>query len=500
MAKDIAKKVYKNIVFGFGGQVLILIISIVLPRLILVSYGSDTNGLTSAITQVFSYLALLEAGIGNASINLLYKNIAANDRDAINDTISATQCYFHKILPVYVFCVGIFAAVYPEIVHTDVSHTTIRMIILIQGLGAIVNFAFSNTYTQLLIADGRNYVVSNLNLMVKFLAAVAQIVLINCGFDVVCIQYAYLLFYIIKAIVINFYIKKQYSWLDKKRKTSTGILSQRNAFVVHEISSVIFSSTDVFVLSMFCSMKVASVYAIYNLIFSSLNSFMGVFIKGIDFTLGHEYNRDREKYIKLHDAYECLYMCLVFAVLTTACVFTLPFVRLYTRGITDIDYVDKYLPPLFAMIQLLSCSRAISSKLITIADKAKDTIPQAVFEDIINLTVSIFLVSKIGIYGVLIGTIVALLYRTNDIIIYANRRILKRMPLKVYRNMFLDFSLFGIMCFIFSKINLPITSYIDFVLWGMLLFVMITSIFLVANLSIEKSLGKFVFRYIRMKH
>lgn len=499
MAREVTKKVYKNIVFGFGGQMLILAISIVLPRMILVSYGSDTNGLTSAITQVFAYLALLEAGIGNASINLLYKNIAAKDYNAINDTISGTRRYFYKILPIYTFCVAVFACVYPEVVHTEVSHKTIRLIILIQGLGAIINFAFTNTFTQLLIADGRNYVVSNLNLMVKFLSAAAQILLINYGYDIVCIQYAYLVFFVIKAIIINIYVKKQYDWLDYRRKISTKILSQRNAFVIHEISGVIFSSTDVFVLSMFCSMKVASVYAVYNLVFSSLNSFISVVIKGFDFTLGHEYNRDKTSYVKLHDTYECLYMCLVFAVLTTACVLTLPFIRLYTRDITDINYVDKYLPPLFAMIQLLSCSRAISSKLITIADKAKETIPRAILEDAINLTVSVLLVSRIGIYGVLIGTIVALLYRTNDIIIYANRKILHRMPFKAYRNMAVDFLAFGSFYFIFSQVTLPITSYYNFIVWGSLTFAVILSAFIVINLLAEKSLARFLLRSIKKR-
>ena len=36
-------------------------------------------------------------------------------------------------------------------------------------------------------------------------------------------------------------------------------------------------------------------------------------------------------------------------------------------------------------------------------------------------------------YGVLLGTIAALLYRTNDVIIYANWNILGRKPWKTYR-------------------------------------------------------------------
>jgi hypothetical protein len=49
-------------------------------------------------------------------------------------------------------------------------------------------------------------------------------------------------------------------------------LAERNAFVVHEVSSTIFSSTDALILSTFCSLKVTSVYTVYNMVFYSLSS------------------------------------------------------------------------------------------------------------------------------------------------------------------------------------------------------------------------------------
>ena len=84
-------KTIKNLVWGFLGQFLILATSIILPRFILVSFGSEVNGVVSTITQIFTYIALLEAGIGNASLNRLYKNLAENDKDGISQTVSATH-------------------------------------------------------------------------------------------------------------------------------------------------------------------------------------------------------------------------------------------------------------------------------------------------------------------------------------------------------------------------------------------------------------------------
>ena len=46
---------------------------------------------------------------------------------------------------------------------------------------------------------------------------------------------------------------------------------------------------------------------------------------------------------------------------------------------------------------------------------------------------SFICVFKFGIYGVLFGTIAALLYRANDIILFANHRVLKRSAWPTYR-------------------------------------------------------------------
>ena len=69
---------------------------------------------------------------------------------------------------------------------------------------------------------------------------------------------------------------------------------------------------------------------------------------------------------------------------------------------------------------------------INYAGHFKLTTPQSIIETVINLVVSIIGVQFWGIYGVLLGTIIALFYRTNDIIIYANTKILKGSPVKTY--------------------------------------------------------------------
>ena len=104
------KKAIKNFVVGLLSQVIILILGLIVPRIILTHYGSDTNGLMNTITQIFTYMALLEAGISQASRNALYKHIINDNRDEISVVMSASRRYYRKISYIYLAKIPLLSA------------------------------------------------------------------------------------------------------------------------------------------------------------------------------------------------------------------------------------------------------------------------------------------------------------------------------------------------------------------------------------------------------
>ena len=54
-----------NLVWGIIGNLITSIVAIVIPRLFIVNYGSEINGLLASIRQIYVYLALLEIGVGD---------------------------------------------------------------------------------------------------------------------------------------------------------------------------------------------------------------------------------------------------------------------------------------------------------------------------------------------------------------------------------------------------------------------------------------------------
>lgn len=196
-----------------------------------------------------------------------------------------------------------------------------------------------------------------------------------------------------------------------------------------------------------------------DLLESGIGTAVSAINGSVSFVLGQTYHTDRAHFLRLYRAFETYNMALTFALCLTADVFILPFLKLYTAGVTDISYLDSVLPHLFVCTYLLSNGRAAAQRVIEYAGHFQKTQNRSVIESVINLLISLLLVVPLGMYGVLIGTIVALLYRTNDMILYASHKLLHAPARRTYRKFLCNGVLFVLLWFSAKALPLPLNSY-----------------------------------------
>ena len=82
-----------NLLSGITYQIILIVLSFLLPRLYLENFGSEVNGVLSTIKQIFVYMALLESGVGLATTQALYKPVAEKNYGKVSSVISATNNY-----------------------------------------------------------------------------------------------------------------------------------------------------------------------------------------------------------------------------------------------------------------------------------------------------------------------------------------------------------------------------------------------------------------------
>ncbi len=462
-----AKKGVFNVFYGLLGQIITICLGIVIPRLVLVSYGSEVNGLLNSANQIFVYFGLFEAGIGLASMQALYAPVANGEKENIQGILSATHQFYRKTGVLYALAVTALAFLYPLCVKTEISYWLVVGIILFGGMGNCINFLYQGKYKILMQAEGYTYVITNITTVINIASNIVKVVLLLRGGNVLTVQFAFFMMSILQMGIYYVYVHRHYGWLNLSVEPNTAVFSQTKATLIHQVSSMVFSNTDVLLLTLISqNLKIVSIYTMYNMIVTMVTTMIQQISSGFDFRLGQMYNTDRDLYFVLHHIFEIVYLILVFTAMTVVYLCIYPFMRLYTMGVSDINYLNRWYPLLFVMVPLLTYGRTSVNNLIVYAGHFKKTQWRAVAESVINIVVSLVGIWKLGIFGALLGTIVASLYRTNDMIFYTYKHLIHRNPWTTYRRWAVCFIVFGIVVRCISIDNPAMTSYGTVILYG----------------------------------
>ena len=489
MSQGTVKKVKLNFIFGILAQVITLGIGIIIPKLFISSFGSEVNGYINSINQIITYIALLEAGVGAASIQALYAPIGNNQKDKINGILAATNKFYTRTAVIYLGIVLGLSFVYPLLIKSTLSYPLMVIIFMITGGSGVVPYFCQAKYKIFLTVDGKGYVVTILTTLYQVVLSFGKALLLLAGFNVITVQSLYLILNIVQAIAFTIYIKKKYNWVNLKVKPDVQAISKSKSVIIHQISGLIFNNTDVLILTFFCDLKTVSVYALYKTFISIIGTLVNHFSNSISFRLGQLFDH-RDRFLKLFDAYETFHIALTFGLCTIAYLFFMPFLTLYTEGM-DANYLLTYMPLLVVVIEILTYSRIPSQNVINYAGHFKETQWRSLAESIINLGLSLIMVNIFGIYGVLIGTVVALLYRVNDIIIYSNKTILKRSPLPAYRTWLVNIAFSVGVALLVTRLNLPTDNYISLIISAGVVTVVTVPTQILVNFVINKKAGLF---------
>ena len=130
-----------------------VICGFIVPRLIIGTYGSDINALTSSITQFLSYIALVEAGVGGVIRAALYRPLAEKNTAATSSIIKATENFFRKIAYIFLGYMAVLAAAFPVLVNKNFDWAFTASLVIIIGLSTFAQYYFGMTYTVLVQAD-----------------------------------------------------------------------------------------------------------------------------------------------------------------------------------------------------------------------------------------------------------------------------------------------------------------------------------------------------------
>ena len=420
------KKVLKNILTSALPQLVNIISNLILPGLIIIRFGSEINGLVSTTKTIVSYISIVGAGIAAAVTQALYKPVAENSIDEVKGMLHAANNMFVKYGLIYTLVTVVVAFLYPVFLNTDIRYFTIVLLLLVMSISGASEFFVTGRCRALLYANQEVYVSSIIQSISLLLSLGFAVIMLRTGFNIIIVQLSISAVYILRAGFLLLYVNLRYPQF-RNYNCEPPILrtvEKRNDAMIHQLSGLVVTGSQALILTLICGLEAASIFSVYSIVFTGLQSICANLSTSVTPFLGRELALERKQHSMIvYNLIEYGFFVLVTIIYSATIVLIIPFVSIYTKG-ADINYVFKTFSVLYVFTSAFYVLKMPSTSATNAAGLFKETRIRAIVEASICVLVSVPCCVFLGQIGVLIGTLSALSWRCFDSILFTNKFVL----------------------------------------------------------------------------
>lgn len=471
------KKLRLTSSFALALQICTMVYGFVLPRFFLECFGSAVNGLVSSITQFLGFIALAECGVGAVVQSALYKPLAKKDDHELSRIVISAEHFFRNIAKLLVVYTIVLVIIYPNIVSDKFEFIYTSSLILIISIGSFAQYYFGITYRLLLMSDQFGFVPIVIQIIALTLNFAISIFLMKMGCSVHVVKLASSVVFLLQPFVISFIAHRWYR-IDAKCAYDKHAISQKWNGLAQHVAAVVLASSGVVVLTLFSSLENVSVFAIYNMVVQGVRNLTMSVTNGMQAFLGNVYAQGnvtlfRERF----ESFELRLHFVVTLLFSVTAVLIVPFVDVYTRGITDVNYIVPVFGITLTAAWGMYCIRLPYNIVVLAVGHYKQTQLSAIVEACLNLTIAIVLVLKFGLVGVAVGTLVAMIYRTFYLAWYISHYVINRNLCAFVKCLFVDVVTIITFVWIFQMLfgrlaEIRVSSYMEWFAFAVKVFVL----------------------------
>lgn len=423
---DYKKRFRINVITSLFLQIITAIVGMILPRMIIVKYGSETNGIIMSITQLLAYISLLEAGVGGVIRASLYKPLAEENSIEISSVVNASRVFFGKIAKIFLIYLIIVALLYPLWLNQSTySSEYISLLVIILGAETLIQYFFGISYQMLLSAGQQIYFINLLQTGALIGNAIMTFFMIRLNMPIHIVKAVSMLIFVMRPVAINIYARRQYK-IDKDVAFDKQTLANRWDGLGQHIAYFVHNNTDMVVLSLFSGLKEVSVYHVYSAVIAAVKKVVSLFNGSVSAVCGTLYasgkKKDLQHFFFQYESFIFVFSTWIFSI---TAIMILPFITVYTYGITDAIYIRPIFGVIIVFAEYMYIVRAPYSSVTLSAGFYGETRNGGFVEAGLNIFLSLMLVGKYGVAGVAVGTLVAMSVRTFEFALFANKKVLE---------------------------------------------------------------------------
>ena len=493
------KKLIYNTVTSLLLQIVTLISGFILPRLLLSHYGTEVNGIVQSITQFLGVINLAEMGIGQVIHSALYHPLATNNNSLVSKIVVSGQKFYNKIALALILYVSALIFIYPFYIVPSLDWIFTVTLILSMSVSLFSQYLLGNNDRTLLSADQKIYILNTIQIILSFVNIFVTVLLMKNGFSIQFVKLMSAMIFLVRPVLARIYINKKYN-IERKIKYEEEPIKQKWSGSAQFFMSFVLDGTDNIVLTLFSTLQNVSIYSVYFMVISGIRTLHQSLTVGLQSYIGNIWALQNKE--KIESTYSCIEFGLhtldVFMFGCTA-ILILPFVKVYTTGITDANYYQPIFAILLTIAYLITCLKTTYNIFILAAGHFKQTQICHIVATILNISISIACVNWLGLVGIAIGTLVAMTYQMVWMGIYVSKHLLNLSIFRLFKRIAVDVACLALIFASTFWISLGSLSYISWIWMAIKVALIVLLDIVVISLVFYSKDCKMLFKLVKSK-
>ena len=477
------KKSIFNAVSMLLNTVIISVLGLISTNIIINNYGSDVNGVVATANQIVNLLLILEGGFTLAVNVALYKPFVSNNHSLINKILSVAKKNFVKIGLFFLVIGMLISLIYPLFIKSELDYLTVFLIFFMVIISTSYNLIFTIRHQIMFQVSQKEYVYTFVSIVINICTHLTTIIMAYLRVDIIFIRLFVLLYSILNGLIIFIIFRRMFSFVKLKHSVKNdGLIVGTKDLFIQKITSIIYSSFPLLFISTFVSTTVSSVYVVYNSVYNIIRNGVNSVISSPINAFGQLISDNKiKKAFEKFELYEYIVILLTSILISVTLCLIIPFVRLYTININDVNYVNSTIAIMLALIVFLELIHIPSGHIINVSGNFRISKEINVIVSSILFVLLIVLGFLFNLYGILFATII-----TNIILAFLEMRFVH---LNVFNSnlkkpiliILLNLVLIIILSLFVDNLNIIFNNYFDFIKYGFLVFIFNFIIIIVVN-------------------
>jgi hypothetical protein len=477
-----------NILSSVLVQLVSIVVGLVIPKLIIATYGSHVNGLISSTNQVVGYFGIIEGGVAAAAGASLYKPFAENNQAKINEIMTAVKIFYKRTGIIFGLILSFICIIYPVSIQNQITFGKASYIMFALSLISVFGYLVFNKYNMILVTDQKHYITLISSAVLNLFICIIQMVLMLKHVNIIYIVSVVPILSLIRLFFIRAYIRRHYTFINYNGEPDYQSISQKWNALSMNISQMCKVAIPIFVLSIMYDLRIVSVYTIYSLLFHVGSSMIEMASNSVTAIFGNILAKESTNIIKKsYDMSETLIVMVIAVLSGCFLILTKPFIAIYIGANADVNYQAPILILSFIINEAVLNLRFSPKISIKAAGKLKEARNSGIVEIVICMILTPIFCYLFGYQAVLFGSILSGLSQTIYLTKVSYRKVLEEPIRSLYKKIIVNILAFSCgVILIYLTMRFTVLSFMDWFLYAFVILSILSVVVIVFNYVLLK--------------